>query len=191
MFSHALNFSLCSTAVYIRLKGSSLPYAGRVEVSNDGELWGTVCDKDWNIKDARVVCRQLDFSFTEAAVPMAGFGRGSGPIFLKDVKCNGFEQSLLRCKHDRWKTHDVNVSCDHSMDAGVVCRPHKESKFIFSTFDVLNPLTFIVLCLRHLVVFILCAYVLCLQLPLNTKPEPCIISNTVQNSLHCINIEIY
>ena len=93
-----------------------------------------MCDKDWNIRGARVVCRQLNFSFTEAAVPMAGFGTGSGPIFLKDVKCKGYEQSLLGCQHGGWKTHDVNVSCDHSMDAGVVCRPHKESKYIFSPF---------------------------------------------------------
>lgn len=141
-----LYFIICSTAVYIRLRGSSLPYAGRVEVSNNGEAWGTVCDKDWNIKDARVVCRQLDFSFTEAAVPMAGFGTGSGPIFLKDVKCKGFEQSLLKCQHDGWKTHDVNMSCDHSMDVGVVCRPHKERKFIIPLFYVLNPLY---LCLMY------------------------------------------
>ena len=133
MCSHELYFVLCFTAVYIRLRGSSLPYAGRVEVSNNGEVWGTVCDKDWNIKDARVVCKQLDFSFTEAAVPMAGFGTGSGSIFLKDVKCKGFEQSLLECQHDGWKTHDVNASCNHSMDAGVVCRPQKKRKFISPT----------------------------------------------------------
>ncbi|KAL9971403.1 hypothetical protein ACROYT_G023923 [Oculina patagonica] len=113
--------------VFIRLKGSSLSYAGRVEVSEDGKVWGTICDKNWNLRDARVICRQLKFSFTEAAVPMAGFGAGSGPIFLKDVKCGGSEQSLLKCKHDGWKSHDVNESCDHSMDAGVVCRPHKET----------------------------------------------------------------
>lgn len=119
-----------------------------------------MCDKDWNIKDARVVCSQLDFSFTEAAVPMAGFGAGSGPIFLKDVKCKGFEQSLLKCEHDGWKSHDVNESCDHSMDAGVVCRPHKESKYNFPTFVWrIDPFISIVLCLRHLL-FILC--LLCL-----------------------------
>lgn len=134
MCRHELCFAVCSPAVYVRLKGSSLPYAGRIEVSKDGEVWGTVCNKDWNMKDARVVCRQLDFSFAEAAVPMAGFGTGSGPIFLKDVRCKGSEKSLLRCQHDGWKTHDVNVSCDHSMDVGVVCRPHKESKLNFLYF---------------------------------------------------------
>ena len=139
MYRHEQCFLVCSSAVYVRLKGSSLPHAGRIEVSKDGEVWGTVCDKDWNIKDARVVCRQLDFSFTEAAVPMAGFGTGSGPIFLKDVRCKGSEQSLLSCQHDGLKSHDVNGSCDHSMDVGVVCRPQKESKLNFLYFSILQP----------------------------------------------------
>lgn len=120
------------------------------------------------------MCRQLDFSFTEAAVPMAGFGAGSGPIFLKDVKCKGFEQSLLKCEHDGWKSHDVNESCDHSMDAGVVCRPHKESKYKFPT-SFFHSLSFVP---RS-------------QLQLNNRPEKCTVSNIAQNSPLCLNIEIY
>lgn len=99
-----------------------------MEISKDGEDWGTICDKDWDLNDARVICRELDYSSVEAAVPMAGFGAGSGSIFLKDVDCKGNEQSLLQCSHDGWKSHDVNGSCDHSRDAGVFCSPPKQSK---------------------------------------------------------------
>ena len=34
---------------------------GRVEICKDN-AWGTVCDNGWGTADARVVCRQLDFS---------------------------------------------------------------------------------------------------------------------------------
>ncbi|XP_068679351.1 uncharacterized protein [Montipora foliosa] len=118
------------TKVHIRLRSSSLAYAGRVEISKDGENWGTICDQDWDLNDALVICRQLTYSFAEAAVPMAGFGKGSGSIFIRDIDCKGSESTILQCKHDSWESHDINKSCDHSMDVGVLCSPPNK---MFST----------------------------------------------------------
>ena len=77
-----------------------------------------MCDDGWDDTDAGVVCRQLGFGSSGTAIGSAGFGQGSGPIFLDSVSCNGSESTLARCGH---LGIYVIRSCSHAEDTGVIC----------------------------------------------------------------------
>uniref|UniRef100_A0A8B9T2E8 SRCR domain-containing protein n=1 Tax=Anas platyrhynchos TaxID=8839 RepID=A0A8B9T2E8_ANAPL len=100
----------------LRLVDGLTPCSGRIEVFY-GQRWGTVCDDDWDLVDAEVVCRQLGCGKALSAPHRAYFGQGSDPIWLDNVNCTGTEAALSECMATPWGVHN----CGHGEDAGVVC----------------------------------------------------------------------
>ena len=107
----------------VRLADGPNTRSGRVEVNYDG-IWGTVCDDNWDMSDAEIVCGMLGYPGVELAPGGARYGEGSGPIILDDVRCEGSEDNLEECLHNGFLNHN----CSHAQDASVVCQPQGECK---------------------------------------------------------------
>ncbi|XP_045572222.1 scavenger receptor cysteine-rich domain-containing group B protein-like [Salmo salar] len=90
---------------------------GRVEVWHNG-TWGTVCDDDWDMVDANVVCRQLVCGLAVAVGSISEYGQGLGPILLDNVDCKGGETDLGQCGSLGWGIHN----CYHYEDVSVTCK---------------------------------------------------------------------
>ena len=99
-----------------------------MEVYHNGE-WGTVCDDQWDLNDAQVVCNELGIGRAIAAIISAYkyYGKGSSNIWLDDMNCIGTELSVRNCSHRGWGIH----SCNHYQEAGVQCT---SGKYVHLTF---------------------------------------------------------
>uniref|UniRef100_A0A8C7NYL5 Lysyl oxidase homolog n=1 Tax=Oncorhynchus mykiss TaxID=8022 RepID=A0A8C7NYL5_ONCMY len=113
--------------IQLRLAGDKHKhYEGRVEVYYNGE-WGTVCDDDFSIHAANVVCRELGYVEAVSWSPSSKYGKGEGRIWLDNVHCSGLERTLAQCESNGFGVSD----CKHSEDVGVVCSQRRIAGFKF------------------------------------------------------------
>ncbi|MEJ1286588.1 hypothetical protein NN561_017596 [Cricetulus griseus] len=96
------------------------PYEGRVEIQRAGE-WGTICDDDFTLQAAHVLCRELGFTEATGWTHSAKYGPGTGRIWLDNLSCSGTEGSVTECASRGWGNSD----CTHDEDAGVICKDQR------------------------------------------------------------------
>ncbi|MEQ2256810.1 Lysyl oxidase 2B [Ilyodon furcidens] len=113
--------------IQLRLAGHKRKHnEGRVEVYYNG-TWGTVCDDDFSIHAAQVVCKELGYQEAVSWVPSSKYGKGEGPIWFDNLQCTGKERTLALCP-----SNGIGVSdCKHTEDVGVVCSDRRIPGFRF------------------------------------------------------------
>ncbi|XP_076139211.1 uncharacterized protein LOC143122237 [Alosa pseudoharengus] len=131
LVSVVLCVRITSASAQIRLVNGNGRCSGRVEVYLSNQ-WGTVCDDDWDMSDAEVVCRQHGCGTAVCAPGLAFYGAGTGEILMDDVRCSGTEKSLTRC------SYNSNHNCGHGEDAGVVCSMEGPSISLISSYSAVS-----------------------------------------------------
>ena len=89
------------------------------------QQWGTICDDQWTVRDATVLCRSLGYHFDKADFKLnESYGLGKGPIWTNYVSCLGSENYIWDCGHNlrgSWYRNYRPKPCNHSMDIGITC----------------------------------------------------------------------
>ncbi|KPU78925.1 uncharacterized protein Dana_GF10854, isoform B [Drosophila ananassae] len=107
--------AVCKSPIQYRLEGGRTSNEGRLEVKYHG-VWGSVCDDDFNLKNAQVACNSMGY-YGPAKIEKNIFGNGNGPIWLDQVMCFGNETSIDKCNHWNWGEHN----CNHTEDVALHC----------------------------------------------------------------------
>ena len=101
----------------IKLSGSSVEHAGRIEICMEG-IQTILCDDSWDIKDAQVACRELGYP-PYGAVPTYNCYTDSQLSFgITHINCTGNEEHLVNCSHSNASLYN----CNSHKEAGVVCQ---------------------------------------------------------------------
>ena len=112
----------------MRLGGNgSSAYKGYVEGLGSNGQWAGICDDEFDINDAHVVCKMLGFPSAITALTnsiaddLYGTAPSGSTFVIDDLDCTGSESSVFDCRHNgEW-----NEDCEANDIAGVQCATSK------------------------------------------------------------------
>ena len=105
----------------VELIGGQNANEGFIEIYKSGAGRGGVCDDEFDINDANVICRLAGYpkGVSNIYIDSKPFGHGNGEIGMDDLKCHGHEKSIFDCPYGGWGNSD----CNNGEWAGVRCKP--------------------------------------------------------------------
>ncbi|XP_039680535.1 scavenger receptor cysteine-rich type 1 protein M130-like isoform X2 [Perca fluviatilis] len=103
----------CSDSQTVRLVNGTSLCSGRLEIKST-QSWSSVCEDDFDLQDAEVVCRELECG-APSVLQGALYGDMEAPVWTKQFQCRGHESSLLDCDSSASNT------CPSGKAAGLTC----------------------------------------------------------------------
>ena len=111
--------------------GDEFTVSGTLEVRRDeSSPWGSVCDDYFGEEEATVACAQIAEGLglkggqlkewggaPNSYCQWEGIASNYQDIFLDNLDCQGYEQTLGECFHNGWGIHD----CSHQEDQWISC----------------------------------------------------------------------
>ncbi|XP_050923031.1 scavenger receptor cysteine-rich type 1 protein M130 [Lates calcarifer] len=106
----------CSDSVRL-VNGTSL-CSGRLEVKThqSNQWWSSVCEADFDLQDAEVVCRELGCG-APSVLQGALYGEVEAPMWTKEFQCGGQESALLDCR----SSGSARTTCSPGKAVGLTC----------------------------------------------------------------------
>ncbi|XP_026161562.1 scavenger receptor cysteine-rich type 1 protein M160-like [Mastacembelus armatus] len=100
---------------FVRLVNGTSLCSGRLEVKSK-QWWSSVCEADFDQRDAEVVCRELGCG-APLVLQGALYGEVEAPMWTREFQCGGHESALLDC---RSSDSDRNT-CSPGKAVGLTC----------------------------------------------------------------------
>ncbi|XP_054884088.1 scavenger receptor cysteine-rich type 1 protein M130-like [Poeciliopsis prolifica] len=114
---------ICSDSV--RLVSGTNRCSGRLEVKTN-QSWSSVCEKDFDLQDAQVVCREIGCG-PPSVLQGALYGEAEAPVGSREFLCEGSESALLNCSSRESSDQDnIRLVGEASRCAGRLEMFHKE-----------------------------------------------------------------
>uniref|UniRef100_A0A3B5R5L0 SRCR domain-containing protein n=1 Tax=Xiphophorus maculatus TaxID=8083 RepID=A0A3B5R5L0_XIPMA len=100
----------------VRLVQGTDRCSGRLEVKTD-QSWSSVCEKDFDLQDAEVVCREIGCG-PPSVHQGALYGEAEAPVGSREFLCEGSESALLNCSSRKSSGRN---SCSPGQAVGLTC----------------------------------------------------------------------
>ncbi|KAM9359632.1 scavenger receptor cysteine-rich type 1 protein M160-like [Symphorus nematophorus] len=99
----------------VRLVNGTSWCSGRLEVKSN-QRWSSVCEADFDLQDAEVVCRELGCG-APSVLQGALYGEVEAPVWTKEFQCGGHESALLDCR----SSDSARNTCSPGKAVGLTC----------------------------------------------------------------------